>query len=400
LLAGELAQLRPGRASPPLPWAPGVRIEEDLGADSLERLQLATALAEAVHLHGSGIDDSLLGERTVGEWVETVAEGQERYSAELTFRTSGSHGQPKWCVHELADLEAEVVESARLLAGTRRVVGTVPSHHIYGFLFTILLPAQLGCAFLDARAHSPAGLGASIQTGDAVVAYPDLWRAFVRTVSRTAPGAVAITSTAPCPPDVARGVRAAGLARFIEVYGSSETAGIGWRDEPQSAYELFGFWRRGADDRELIRMSAGSAERAYAVPDRLNWEGLRQVRPAGRAEDAVQVGGINVFPAVVCRVLTAHPGVAQAAVRLMRPDEGTRLKAFVVPQPDADRAALLADLWTYIEAHLTPPERPKSIVFGAELPVGALAKAADWPIAPVAEAGYTEPDGSFTPPQT
>jgi long-chain acyl-CoA synthetase len=398
LLAGELAQLRPGRASPPLPWEPGVRFEEDLGADSLERLQLATALAEAVHLHSSGIDDSLLGEPTVGEWVETVAKGLERYSAQLTFRTSGSHGHPKWCVHELADLEAEVTESAQVLAGTRRVVGTVPSHHIYGFLFTILLPAELGCAFLDARVHSPAGLGAVIQTGDAVVAYPDLWRAFVRTVSRTAPGAVAITSTAPCPPDVARGVRAAGLARFIEVYGSSETAGIGWREDPQSAYELFGFWRRGADDRELIRTSAGGAERAYAVPDHLSWEGPRQVRPAGRAEGAVQVGGSNVFPDVVCRVLTAHSGVAQAAVRLMRPDEGTRLKAFVVPQPHADRTALLAELWSYIEARLTPPERPKSIVFGAELPAGALGKAADWPIAPVAEAGYTEPDGS--PPQT
>jgi hypothetical protein len=44
---------------------------------------------------------------------------------------------------------------------------------------------------------------------------------------------------------------------------------------------------------------------------------------------------------------------------------------------------------------LAPPERPKSIVFGAGLPV-ALGKAADLPIAPVAGAGYTEPDGSFT----
>jgi long-chain acyl-CoA synthetase len=69
-----------------------------------------------------------------------------------------------------------------------------------------------------------------------------------------------------------------------------------------------------------------------------------KVRSAGRAEGAVQVGGVNVFPDVVGRVLTAHSGVAQAAVRLMRPEEGTRLKAFVVPQPQADRAASLPDL--------------------------------------------------------
>jgi long-chain acyl-CoA synthetase len=344
---------------------------------------LATALAEAVHLHSSGIDDSLLAARTVGEWTENVARGLDRSSAELTFRTSGSTGQPKWCVHALADLEAEVAETAQLLAGSRRVVSAVSSHHIYGFLFTILVPARLGCTVIDVRAHAPARLAGLVESGDVVVGFPDFWRAFVRTVPRTAPGAVGLTSTAPCPPDVARGVRAAGISRFIDVYGSSETAGIGWRDDPQAAYELFSFWRRGAGERELIRGRADGAESVAVVPDELIWEGPRRVRPAGRAEGAVAVGGINVFPERVGAVLRAHPGIAEAAVRLMRPDEGERLKAFVVPRPGYDPAALLAELWPYLDARLAPPERPKSIVFGSELPAGALGKPADWPIADV-----------------
>ena len=44
LLAGEMARLRPGRTPPPPPWAMEARLADDLGADSLERLQLATAL--------------------------------------------------------------------------------------------------------------------------------------------------------------------------------------------------------------------------------------------------------------------------------------------------------------------------------------------------------------------
>jgi 4-coumarate--CoA ligase (photoactive yellow protein activation family) len=333
----------------------------------------------------------------VGEWVETIARGLERFSAELTFRTSGSTGQPKWCVHELADLETEVAESARWFAGCRRVLGAVPSHHIYGFLFTILLPARLGCAYADVRAHAPARLAGLVESGDVVVGFPDFWRAFVRTVPHVAPGALGVSSTAPCPADVASGVRAAGIERLIEVYGSSETAGVGWRDDPQSAYELFTFWRRGAGERGLIRRRPDGTERPLLAPDVLEWDGPRHVRPAGRTEGAVQVGGINVFPERVGAVLRAHAGVDAAIVRLMRPDEGERLKAFVVPQPGYDRGELLAALWTHIDARLSPAERPKSIVFGERLPVSTLGKLADWPIADVASTSFVAEGGSFPP---
>ncbi len=95
----------------------------------------------------------------------------------------------------------------------------------------------------------------------------------------------------------------------------------------------------------------------------------------------VQVGGINVSPQRVAAALAQRPGVAQATVRLMNPDEGTRLKAFIVPrEATADTAALEAELWTWIDEHLAAAERPKSIVFGNVLPVGPLGKAADWPI--------------------
>jgi len=397
LLAGELAQLRPGRAPLALPWSSAVRLADDLGADSLERLKLATALAEAVHLYRSGIDDSLLAAPTVGEWVETIARGLERFCAELTFRTSGSTGSPKWCVHELADLEAEVAETGRLFGGCRRVLGTVSSHHIYGFLFTILLPARLGCAFVDVRAHAPARLATFLESGDVVIGFPDFWRAFVRTVPLVAPAVIGVTSTAPCPADVARGVRAAGLARFIDVYGSSETAGIGWRDDPRSAYELLAFWRRGAGERGLIRTGLDGTERAVLAPDILEWEGSRRVRPAGRAEGAVQVGGINVFPERVAAVLRAHEAVDDAVVRLMRPDEGERLKAFVVPRAGCDRAGLLAALWAHSEERLAPAERPKSIVLGEQLPAGALGKAADWAIDASSAPAYGQAGGESPP---
>jgi 4-coumarate--CoA ligase (photoactive yellow protein activation family) len=231
------------------------------------------------------------------------------------------------------------------------------------------------------RDHSPARLGEFITAGDLVIAHPDYWAAFVRTVPRVRPGASGVTSTAPCPASTAVGVRASGIDRFIEIYGSSETAGVGWRDDPDAPFALFPFWRAGETCAELTRLSSDGAPRRVTVPDRLDWIDERRVRPVGRSEGAVQVGGINVFPDRVRAVLCAHPGVAQAAVRLMSASEGDRLKAFIVPRPDIDRAVLDAELWHLIAQQLTVPERPKSIVFGPALPTGALGKLADWPLA-------------------
>ncbi len=382
LLAAELRRIRPDR-SPPAMSGRSMRFEADAGIDSLERLKLATALAEAVRLERSGIDDNLLAEPTLGAWFDIVARGLDAYSAELIFRTSGSRGRPKWCPHLLAELEAEVDRLARLLPSGGRVMSAVPSHHIYGFLFTILLPARLDALTVDVRAQAPGALAGRLRAGDVVIGYPEFWSSFARTADGALRGVTGITSTAPCPPEVARGVTAAGLERLIEVYGSSETAGIGWRDAPEAAYALFDYWQRGDADDLLVRSLVSGARATVNVPDRLIWEDARHVRPAGRRDGAVQVGGTNVFPQHVRSVLEAHPEVASAAVRLMLPDEGERLKAFVVPrEPDADVDALRRDLDSWLAARLSSSEQPKSIVFGALLPAGALGKDADWPAGP------------------
>jgi acyl-coenzyme A synthetase/AMP-(fatty) acid ligase len=87
---------------------------------------------------------------------------------------------------------------------------------------------------------------------------------------------------------------------------------------------------------------------------------------------------MNVFPAWVVDVLALHPQVREAAVRLMRPDEGRRLKAFVVPRSGVDVDALRADLPGWIAERLTAPERPVAWTFGPRLPRQASGKPADW----------------------
>jgi 4-coumarate--CoA ligase (photoactive yellow protein activation family) len=351
-----------------------------LGADSLDRLKLATALGEAIHLARAGLSDSLLARPTLGEWTETAARSLAQFDAELTFRTSGSSGEPKWCVHALAELEAEIDVFAPLFADRRRILAAVPSHHIYGFLFTILLAVRLGLPVVDVRPVSPAGLAALLLSDDLVVGHPAFWAGFARAVPGLVGGIRGTTSTAPCPPELSRALAAAGLSELVEIYGSSETAGLGWRTDPAAPYELLPYWRRGPSERELIRRERAGTERLVTVPDRLSWHDERHVVPVGREDVAVQVGGYNVFPERVRDVLVEHPAVADAAVRLMRPDEGDRLKAFIVPRDvAADAVDLRAELQQWLGGRLAAAERPRAFAFGRVLPTGPLGKLVDWP---------------------
>lgn len=386
LVASELSALRPGGVSlPGFPWERGLHLVDDLGADSLELLSIATALAESLHMHESGLEDYLLARVTIGEWVGIAQASLQHFSSALTFRTSGSTGQPKPCRHPLPLLEQEVDELAELLGNRQRILSAVPSHHIYGFLFTTLLPRALGIdagRIIDLRGSSPARLARELKDGDLVIGHPEFWRAAARLIPSIPAGVVGVTSTAPCPAEVSQALEQAGMHKLIQVYGSSETAGIGWRDSAVAPYRLFKHWKRSEDaDHRLIRMLPDGQETAYSCQDLLQWKESREFIPAGRIDNAVQVGGINVFPPRVREVLLRHPDVADAAVRLMRPEEGARIKAFIVPRRlDINHADLQARLQSWVTEHLTTPERPKAFDFGEQLPKNSMGKDGDWSI--------------------
>ena len=384
VLAAELAQARPGRPAPALPWPDGLDFVRDLGADSLELLGMGTALAEALRLERVDVDARLLARPVLDEWVAAARAGLAAAAAAgapaLTFRTSGSSGSPKRCTHALALLWQETLELARLLPGRKRILSVVPGHHIYGFLFTVLLPRVLDAEVLDLRTAAPDTLLGAARPGDLIVAHPGWWEQAARLGPRFGPDIAGTSSTAPCPDPLALELGEAGL-RLLQVLGSSETAGVGWREEAGAPFVLLPYWTRPGVPDELARTLPDGGTARYPLQDRLEWEDARRFRPAGRIDCAVQVGGVNVFPSYVAEVLRMHPRVADAAVRLMRPDEGRRLKAFVVPAASVDEAglaALRAALLDWCAERLVAPERPAALSFGDRLPRQASGKPADW----------------------
>ena len=384
LVAGELATLRRAPAPRPLPWPEHLDLVADLGCDSLELLQLGTALSQALHLHASGIEDYLLTTRTLGGWLDVATTGLDRYAAAMTFHTSGSTGTAKACAHGLAALREEAQLHAQLLFDRRRVLCAVPSHHIYGFLFGVLLPQELGLpadAFVDLRASTPAWLARGAEPGDLVVGHPEFWNAVGRTVPALPPDVVGVTSSGPIADATCDAVQAIGLARLVHVYGASETAGLGVRASPREPYTLLPWWRfeEGAEGPRVVRWLPEGGGQVHTLPDHVERITERSFHVGPRRDDAVQVGGVNVYPARVRDVLRRHPAVHDAAVRLMRPEEGVRLKAFVVPKDGAGAPQdIVLQLWAWIDRELAPPERPKALRLGTALPMTPEGKAADW----------------------
>ena len=384
LLQAELATARGRRgngasagALPAGPWSDKARITGDgpldLGCDSLEALWLSSAACEMFELARTNRHHALAAAECYGEWLDIILAGFADGQHAITFSTSGSTGRPKRCTHDLADLDSEARHFAGLFAGSRRVLAFVPAHHIYGFLFTALLPDAVAAEVLDGGAAMEAL--AAPRPGDLIVAFPERWAWIERVVRRWPAGIRGVTSTAPCPRDLIEAIVGAGIADFTEVYGSSETAGIATRSWPETGYRLLPRWTFAPDEDAIV----DGAGRRVLLPDLVERRGADAFVPAGRRDGLVQVGGVNVDPGMVAASLRERPEVADVAVRLMRPDEGLRLKAFVVAAPGADEESLRVALEAWARTELATAARPTSWTFGARLPRNELGKLADWP---------------------
>jgi acyl-CoA synthetase (AMP-forming)/AMP-acid ligase II len=92
---------------------------------------------------------------------------------------------------------------------------------------------------------------------------------------------------------------------------------------------------------------------------------------AGRADDVIIRGGVNVYPAEIEETLLAHPWVRDAAVVGVPSAElGEEIAAFVVAAPETARETLIA----HCRSRLAPYKVPASIEIIDELPRTALGK--------------------------
>lgn len=354
------------------------RLDPDgAGVDSLALLNLAARVAVFFRLHESELEDELLRCRSVGDWTRAVMRAWTHGSHSITFATSGTSGTPAHCTHRWALIAQELDAQAQLFAGRQRVVGLIGPRHIYGFLFCVLLPRWLGVPFVDARGAAAVGLAGVSRPGDLVVGFPMRWE-LAAPAGRWPPGVTGVTSTGPIAAATIASLCQCGLDRMVEVYGSSETGGVAWRDNPALPLRPYPHWSL-ATNGKLARADPEVPGLTHQIepPDTLCAR-AGGFDVTGRRDGAVQVAGSNVSCAHVANVLGEHPDIQSCAVRLMSAQEGARLKAFVVMGAGVDGNTLRPALRRWMQARLSTAEMPANIVFGHTLPRNTCGKLADW----------------------
>lgn len=391
LILAELSALRQGLQIPIFNPSKISFDESGLHADSLEIMALSIALSRSIHLESSEIEDNLFNKTLLDDWISIALNSLTASSLNISFKSSGSVGFKKYHTHSLVQLEQEAEFLSQLLKGRKRIVRAVPSHHIYGFIFTVLLPRYLGDSVevIDVRGLSFNAIQTLLLPGDLIIAYPEFWQYCDESNMSFQIDIVGINSSGPCPAQIGFNLLEKNLSSFYEVYGATETAGIGWKSYTLSAYTLFPFWQKTESPTEINRLIMDGNFKTYPLQDNLEWIAPNQFVLKGRKDEMVQVGGVNVSLNLVREKLIKHISIKDAAVRIMRSEEGARLKAFIVLKDNVNSGdelndlhiqRIYADIDQYINKNFTTSERPKSITYGAKIPINKMGKSSDWSI--------------------
>ncbi len=276
-----------------------------------------------------------------------------RWSSELlpavavSLYTSGSSGDPQRIDKRFDQLDAELATQASLwpLLG-RLVVSQVSHQHIYGLLFSILRPLCEASPFSAQPCRYPETLHTWLRCCEAegrrivlVSAPPALSRLPEALEWQPVNTALATiySSGAPLSKDASDQVFERLGKPVHEIYGSSETGGIGWRVQQRGAAwtALPGVEVRHDDESRLWLRS-----RHLETPNQwqrqadliaLTDDGFELL---GRADRIVKIGGKRLSLTAMDRALATLPDVERATTwTLQRRD--LRLAAVIQLSPDA-----------------------------------------------------------------
>ncbi|GGY53485.1 AMP-binding protein [Pseudoduganella albidiflava] len=307
--------------------------------------EFPAACAPLVPAVDSTVDATLEG--NAAPWLELDPEADA-----LVVFTSGSTGAAQAIPKKLRQMASEVATLETLFgapAGDAAVIATVSHQHIYGLLFKVLWALNTGRAIHAASIAFPEALAPALAAQRCVLvaspahlkrlpAHLD-WQGARRHV------AAVFSSGGPLPADTAHACGSLLGCVPVEVFGSSETGGIAWRQ--RAAMPAIGddgwtpfptvAWRLRENFLEV---------RSPHLPDdawlpladhaqELGNDGNRRFQLLGRGDRIAKIEEKRISLDAIEAALLACGLAAEARVALCEPDAGHRqvLAAFVVPTP-------------------------------------------------------------------
>lgn len=306
----------------------------------------------------------------------------------VSFFTSGSTSTPKRVDKQLHHLVVEAEAISALFAARqphfRSVCGTVPHHHAYGLAFRVIWPLLSGLPFVDETPEFLEQALAQLEAGAVFVTSPaHLHRldGFAALPSARQPSCI-LSAGSRLDDDAARQVQSLLGCTVTEIYGSTETGVLAYRQHDQ----LAAAWRPLPHVQLTLDPSGQAEARARHIPGG-SAQLADHVRPRGavdfdlmeRQDRVVKIEAKRVSLGEVEARLRELDEVGDAAV-VVRGDPA-RLAACIVPSGMG--ANFLANNGAFrfnrriraaLATHLEAASLPRHWRFVERLPRGALGK--------------------------
>jgi acyl-coenzyme A synthetase/AMP-(fatty) acid ligase len=297
--------------------------------------------------------------------------------------TGGSTGTPRIWSKSPRNLLMESANLAEFFGIRSRdvILASVPANHIYGLLYSVLVPLVSGaCVSARTPVYPNEIIQAAMDTGATVlVSIPAHYRAMQPAPLTGGPIHTAFSSAGALPEqDDLEFHRCTGIA-ITEIYGSTETGGIAYRRRGAAVNDLQPFPYvdvKIEGERLRVRSDFLSAELQrdpegyFSTADR-----VASIRPPGfeilgRADGIIKVGGKRVDLTEVRQAITALSGVKDAYVFSLPVTSGreNEIIAVLVGQISADR------LMRELRSVLPPYGLPRKVKVVDQLPVSATGK--------------------------
>ncbi|WP_312958402.1 acyl-CoA synthetase family protein [Stutzerimonas nitrititolerans] len=264
----------------------------------------------------------------------------------LLLCTSGSSGEPKLIEKRLRQLanEVEVLEDqwgAEL--GQACIIGSVAAQHIYGLLFRVLWPLCAGRPLLRKALPFPEDiqLASREQADFCLVASPALLKRMGDNLDWPALSRVrrVFSSGGPLPAEAAQQLQQRLDQAPTEIYGSSETGGIAWR-QGGSLWQPFVGVKLSQDEQGALRIASpclppGHVEQT-ADAARIQADGRFEL--LGRLDRIVKLEEKRISLPMLESALSEHPFVSEARLSVI--EDNRAFLAALVALSDAGLHAL------------------------------------------------------------
>jgi acyl-coenzyme A synthetase/AMP-(fatty) acid ligase len=297
--------------------------------------------------------------------------------------TGGTTGRPQFWSKSAANLllETNYLADALGVCGRDRIVATVSPYHIYGLLYSVLLPLVSSSCVAAATPSFPAEITRTIAAEEAtiLISVPAHYEALQGKKTSTGTLRLAVSSAGMLAEESNRDFYRRNQVDLAEIYGSTETGGVAGRYRCRGE-QYFTFFPavqgRLCGERLAVRSPFISPELRcdeqgfYCSGDRVAFASERSFSLLGRSDHIAKVGGNRVDLEEIRAAIKRQPGIVDGVVLTVPAGGGREHQIVALVQGSCSVDGLRAGLARVLE----PYALPRVIRFVDRLPLNDRGK--------------------------